>query len=161
MAWVLEESKSHLAARLVLLSIANHANHQGEQAWPSVPKIAQEAHVSERQVQRAIRELCRIGELIVYLKAGFSQANMYRIVMGGDNLSPPLVTNRTDGGDKSGGVIRKNRPEPSKANPPTPLKKGGKCAKHPDANLTNKGNCWDCYAEKYSSETPRAQEAAQ
>jgi hypothetical protein len=148
LSWVLERSKSRLAARLVLLSIANHADSDGNKAWPSIPTIAREAHVSERQAQRAILDLCVLGELLVCLKGGPGQSNVYRIRMGGDKLSPGVVTNQTVGGDKSGdgvvtnqtvggdksgGAIRKNRPitvhtEPSlKQNqpPPTPLLQRG------------------------------------
>lgn len=126
LSWVLDKSKSRLAARLVLLSIANHADQDGNNAWPKIPTIAREAHVSERQAQRAILDLCVLGELLVCLKGGPGQANIYRIRMGGDNLSPGVVTNQTVGGDISDGAIRKNRPEPSKPiTPPTPLFKGG------------------------------------
>jgi Helix-turn-helix domain len=175
-AWVLESSTSRLAARLVLLSIANHANATGDNAWPSIPRIAGEAHLSERQAQRAIKELCTLGELIVYLGAGPSRSNVYRVVMDGDKLSPPLVTNRTFDGDKSGSAIRINRPEPSKPiTPPTPLKKGGvtnsttrpphkrrrrdavenePCTTHPDSGLTQWGTCWACYSLKYAGDRP-------
>lgn len=148
MAWVLENSKARLASRLVLLSIANHANAGGMDAWPHIRTIAREAHVSERQAQRAVKELVALGELFVWLKSGPLQSNAYQVLMGGDNLSPPVVTNPTQGGDKSGGAIRKNRPEPSKANPPTPLKKGGVCEKHPESGESQWGTCWACYAER-------------
>lgn len=148
MAWVLDSSKSRLAARLVLLSIANHADAHGFQAWPSIPTIAREAHVSERQAQRAILELACMGELLVCLQGGPGKSNAYRVVMGGDKLSPGGVTNPTIGGDKSGGAIRKNRPEPSKPiNPPTPLKKGGVITKRDirliTKTLEKRGPCMD------------------
>jgi Helix-turn-helix domain len=148
MSWVLDNSKSHLAARLVLLSIANHADAYGNQAWPSVAKIAQEAHVSIRQTQRAIVELCQLGELAVSVKAGPSQWNLYRVLMGGDNLSPPVVTNRTQGGDIFDGAIRKNRPEPSKPTPPTPPKRGGarltdRVRRKINLEIQKKAGAWD------------------
>jgi len=122
MSWVLDKSQSRLAARLVLLSIANHSNQAGEDAWPSVPTIAREAHLSDRQVARAILDLVALRELLVLPRSGPAQANVYIVVMDGDKLSPSMVTNRTVDGDKSGSAIRKNRPEPSKIlNPPTPL----------------------------------------
>ena len=137
-SWVLDYSKSRLAARLVLLSIANHANRDGENAWPSIPTIAHEAHISERQAQRALVELAAIGELVIYLQAGPGKRNVYRVVIGGDNLSPGVVTNQTVGGDKSGGAIRKNRPEPSKPlTPPTPLFQRGVLTKR-DVRMVNK-----------------------
>jgi hypothetical protein len=174
LSWVLDKSKSRLAARLVLLSIANHADQDGANTWPSLPTIAREAHVSVRQAQRAILDLCCIGELLVCLQGGPGKSNVYRIRMGGDNLSPGVVTNQVVGGDISDGAIRKNRPEPSKPiTPPTPLFKGGvesqsnsrtprrprrevlpqgPCAIHPESGVTQRGTCWGCYATKYSSE---------
>ena len=62
-SWVLEHSKARLGARLVLLSIANHANGEGENAWPSVSRIADEAGMSPRQVKNLLPELERLGEL--------------------------------------------------------------------------------------------------
>lgn len=145
MSWVLDHSVSRLAARLVLLSIANHANEVGENAWPHISTIAREAHVSERQAQRAIKELVAKQELFVWLEAGPRRSNIYQVAMKGDNLSPSRVTNPTVKGDKSDSAIRKNRPEPSKTlTPPTPLKRGA-CAIHPESGRTVKGQCWECY----------------
>ena len=64
-AWVLEHSLSEDTERLVLISIANHVDPNGENAWPLVRIIAREANCSERQVQRAIASLVRRGELEV------------------------------------------------------------------------------------------------
>jgi len=126
MSWVLESSKSRLAARLVLLAIANHANQNGEQAWPSVPTLAREAHISVRQAQRAVLDLVALGEVVIHMGAGPGKTNVYRVVMGGDKMSPPLVTFPTVSGDISGSAIRKNRPEPPKPTPPcSPPLKGG------------------------------------
>lgn len=152
LSWVLDRSKSRLAARLVLLSIANHANERGDNAWPSVRTIAREAHVTDRQVQRALVTLVGLGELLIIHGAGPGGAHVYQVFMGGDKLSPPPVTFTTGRGDISDGAIRKNRPEPSKANPPTPLKKGGVCEKHPESGRTVKGACFECYAQTHSAE---------
>lgn len=65
MSWVLDHSESTLAARLVLLSIANHADSEGRNAFPSQATIGREARVSERTVRRCVDELVAIGELAV------------------------------------------------------------------------------------------------
>lgn len=65
MAWVLtKETQTKGTDRLVLLSLANHANELW-QAWPSVPRIAAEANVAERAVQRSIANLKALGILAV------------------------------------------------------------------------------------------------
>jgi Helix-turn-helix domain len=76
-AWVLEESESKLAARLVLLSIANHAKADGSNAWPSLDQLALEAGVTRRHAIRCIRELEDLGELGVRRNKGPSGTNRY------------------------------------------------------------------------------------
>jgi hypothetical protein len=67
MSWVFKYSESHLAARLVLISIANYANKDCI-AWPSLDTIAEEANVDRSTVIRVIDDLVQIGE--VSLEAG-------------------------------------------------------------------------------------------
>lgn len=77
MSWVLEFSKSRHAARLVLISIANHCSVMGNNAWPAVSTIAREANVSERQVQYALKELEAIGELSFVDGTGRGQTHKF------------------------------------------------------------------------------------
>ena len=128
-SWVLDNSKSRLAARHVLISIANHCNRFGANAFPSIATIAAESNLSDRQVQRSIPKLVALGELAIEHGAGPSQSHLYRLPkMRGDNLSPAASQNELDvtwvatsdplRDDKSIGAIRKNRPvtvlQPSK-----------------------------------------------
>ena len=91
--WVWENSKSSGNARLVLLAIADHADHYGANAWPTVGSLASMARLSVRTVQRMIVSLVESGELEVTGRAGGSQyrradrrPNLYRLVrMGGEN----------------------------------------------------------------------------
>lgn len=69
MSWVLDESSAKLGDRLVLLSIANHADKYGRGAYPSVSLIAAEAGLSDRQAIRSIQNLEKMGELIVFERA--------------------------------------------------------------------------------------------
>jgi hypothetical protein len=61
--WVLEKSEARLGSRLVLLSIASHANREGRDSWPSVNMICLECRLSRREVQYALRALENNGEL--------------------------------------------------------------------------------------------------
>jgi len=70
MSWVLDYSESELAARLVLLSIANHADAEGLNAYPGQVQIAKEAHVSVRTVRRVTDELVAMRELCVLIHQG-------------------------------------------------------------------------------------------
>lgn len=78
-AWVIEHSEAKLGARLVLLSIANHADARGENAFPAVETIAREARMSARTVQYAIKELERSGELVIERGAGRSGTHLFTL----------------------------------------------------------------------------------
>lgn len=80
LSWVLNESESTLGSRLVLLSIANHADAKGMNSWPNVATIAQEARVSERQTQRCIKQLEKLGELAVEKGAGYNGSHRFRLL---------------------------------------------------------------------------------
>jgi hypothetical protein len=69
-SWVITHSKAKLAARLVLISIANHADKHGANAFPSIATIAAEAAISVRQVQRIIPRLEAMGELLILQRRG-------------------------------------------------------------------------------------------
>lgn len=75
--WVLEKSKSELGTRLVLISIASHANRIGEESWPSIETIAVESRLSIRQVYRCEFEAKQIGELEIVSTPG--KRNSYRL----------------------------------------------------------------------------------
>src|SRR5271154_3447776 len=78
-SWVLEQSKATGAARLVLLSIANHASEDGDSCWPSIRTIAREANLSERAVQYALPSLERLGEL--RLERGTGRGHTHRFFL--------------------------------------------------------------------------------
>ncbi len=109
MAWVFEHSRSTLGARLVLLAIANHADRDGDNSFASVATLAEEAHLSERQVQRAIASLLADGELELVGRHGSRadrMTNVYRLpgvqLHGATNRHPAGahgVTSATPRGD--------------------------------------------------------------
>jgi hypothetical protein len=87
MSWVLEHSESRLGARCVLLSIANHADREGRNAWPSVKTIAIESRLGEREVQYAVKTLKQLGELEVTPGGGRGRPNTYRLPLMGGKLA--------------------------------------------------------------------------
>ena len=64
--------------RLVMLALAIHANDELE-CWPSVPTIAREAGISERQTYRAIAGLEGRGLIDRKSGGGRRKANTYRL----------------------------------------------------------------------------------
>lgn len=63
-SWVLKNSETALADRLVLIVIADHANANGENSYPSIPTIARDANLSERQVYRCLKNLESGGHIV-------------------------------------------------------------------------------------------------
>lgn len=88
MAWVLENSQAEGYGRLVLLAIANHADHSGTNAFPSVEKIAHEARVSRATVFRVLPKLVGLGELTIEKGgAGAGSTNRYHVQMKGSQTA--------------------------------------------------------------------------
>jgi hypothetical protein len=90
MSWVWDNSRSHGAARLVLLAIADSCNDSdGTGAWPSNRKIQRKANLSERGVRDAVTALVALGELEVEYNAGRGGSNLYRVTMPDYTDVPP------------------------------------------------------------------------
>jgi hypothetical protein len=98
MSWVFEHSRSALADRLVLLAIADHANNDGLDAWPSVATIARKARVGRSTAFRSIERLVELGEITVESGGGRGRRNCYQLLMersqndtvtNGPRLRPP------------------------------------------------------------------------
>ncbi|HUW00769.1 MAG TPA: helix-turn-helix domain-containing protein [Acidimicrobiales bacterium] len=109
LAWLIEEvpnlyhDDEALSAtqRLVLLSIANHADRFGGNAWPTMSTICHEAGVSKRRAQDAIRALEERGIISREVNEGGSRdcpadrrPNRYTIL--------PLALADTNGVDEDG-----------------------------------------------------------
>jgi hypothetical protein len=78
--WVLRHSPVAGAARLVLIVLADRADHEGRNAYPSVSSIANDARCSESTVHRVLRELEAAGHIV---REGVShrRTTMYRVAM--------------------------------------------------------------------------------
>lgn len=83
--------------KMVLLVIADHANDEGTQSYPSQATIAKKASISIRTVQRAVNTLCAQGYLRMFKHSGGSancredrRPHLYQINLErlrGDNVS--------------------------------------------------------------------------
>lgn len=110
--WVLEHSEAELGARLVMIAIADAANSEGRNAWPSIATIARHSRLSERNVKRILPRLEQSGELGIERNRGPYGVHVYNL---------PLVT-------RSQGTVQSETTRPprgksaSSARPgPTPL----------------------------------------
>lgn len=79
MAWVLEHSETRGAARLALISIANYADKNTGECFPSMRTIAREARCSPGSVPPSVREAVRLGELEVIDAGGPHARARYRM----------------------------------------------------------------------------------
>lgn len=93
MSWVLRHSEATQGERLVLLVLADHAGDDGCHSYPSVPTIAREARLSERQVQYALKNLKGRGEIEVERKGGGRMSTSYKVLMGGVQKLHPSSSN--------------------------------------------------------------------
>lgn len=148
MSWVWEQSRAEGTDRLILLAIADSANDDGGNAFPSIETLSDKAKVSERTVQRSVRSLVLLGELQVIPNAGRNGTNVYRVRMDPRqsdtpvNLTPPSeshprqsdgVTPGASGGDNrvTPGVTPVS-PEPSFNQQRTVQKNSSSVAARPD-----------------------------
>lgn len=111
MSWVWDHSYSVGSARLVLLAIADSADHDGSNAWPSIATLTKKTRLGERTVRDAIRQLESIGELRTEFQKGgpadlepHERPNRYTVLMRGGARSAP-------GGGATGGA--RSAPKPS------------------------------------------------
>lgn len=123
MSWVFEHSEARLAARLVLLAIANHADADGRNAWASVRRLAEEAHVSERQARYGLRQLEAAGEIV---DVGMSErgTHTYELPALAGALFAPAESAPgrigTSGGQNPTAAGARIAPKPPKPQPPEP-----------------------------------------
>lgn len=130
LSWALRHSEARQSDRLVLLVLADHAKDDGTAAWPSVQTIAEQARISERQAQRALRSLEAAGEIrqsgrsksgtTVWDIEGYRRheglvAGVSECHPGGDVGVAVGVTSATEGGDMgvTRSVLRASVQDPS------------------------------------------------
>ena len=112
MVWVMKHSEATLGARLVLLALAEHANDDGTEAWPSVETLVERTRMSRKGVQGALRRLEADG-MIEHTGAKPWGTNIYTVVMeGGVVSSPPPRTSFSEGANlvPAGGVAASPNP---------------------------------------------------
>jgi hypothetical protein len=90
MVWALENApvRDHRQL-LVLIALANYADQDGCNAYPSVPTLARNCRMGERTVQRVLKELVAEGLISEVRPARRHTARAYSIAgLRGANLTP-------------------------------------------------------------------------
>lgn len=118
MTWVWQHSLADGTVRLVLLAIADSANDDGLDAWPSMSRLCQKTRLSERTVRRSIRELEQLGEL--------------RCLGGRRGAGGRRVSNRYEVTMASSGQIDRSTPPTSgQVRPEPPVRLAGRIEEEP------------------------------
>ena len=87
---------------LVLLAIADHCNEDRE-CWPSIPRLAEKARISERHTQRVIRALASAGYITIEDRGAEHKSNIYTVATA-DVLAELSVTDLPSGWKGDTGV---------------------------------------------------------
>lgn len=143
MSWVFDHSPTTGMDRLVLLTLANHADAAGHNAWPSIDRIASEALVHRATAIRCLARLKQAGAVVVERHGGGRfRTTTYSVVLEKQSQAATL-----SGPEKQSQETRETvapvRPEPSltvRTTPPTPRRAGGDQQDkptNPRANGTN------------------------
>ena len=98
-AWVYANSETRLSDRLVLLAIADEADDDGKNAFPSLRRIAHKARVSLPTAHAAVERLEAAGALLVQRPetTGRGHHNRYTVPMGNVQEPEPSADPETFG----------------------------------------------------------------
>lgn len=104
MEWVWNNSSARDGQLLVLLAIADNANHEGDNAFPSIAELSRKSRLSQRGVRYALRGLEEAGSILTKPQAGPGGCNRYRVVMDpAETAAPPADI--AGGQDLQGGNV--------------------------------------------------------
>lgn len=92
MTWVWRQSTATGNDRLVLLAIADAADDEGRNAWPSIATLAAKTRLDERTVRRIVRRLETEGHIEVDRAGGGRYSNTYRVLSTPRADCPGLVS---------------------------------------------------------------------
>lgn len=116
------------AERLVLLALADHADHVGDNIYPSIGLIAWKTGYSSRQVQRVIKSLIAM-EILCVVEQPEGRSTVYRMDLKAGTVKEPYLRQNVRG-DKMSGVTKRHpearqnvTPTPDIAMSPKPLSK--------------------------------------
>jgi hypothetical protein len=116
MSQVWEKQVSH-SEQAILLAMADYADDEGRNCYPSYDRLAWKTGYSERQVQRIIKDLCEKGILVILKPATQHQSTHYWIRLSKAKDKPPfrvdtvstLSESRVDKCDIQGRQMRQSR----------------------------------------------------
>lgn len=88
MSAVWEREDLDASERLVMLSLADHADDEGV-CYPSIARLCKRTSIKERAVQLAIKRLCERGFLTIHRGAGRNGTNLFIVKANPAANAPP------------------------------------------------------------------------
>jgi DNA-binding transcriptional regulator YhcF (GntR family) len=82
--YVWKNYKKQGGHKLVMLALADYANDETGECWPSIATLAEMVCVSDRQVQKILADLKQSGDIDVKVAHGRTNTNTYRIIKKGE-----------------------------------------------------------------------------
>lgn len=149
------------AERLVMLSLADHADDEGT-CYPSIARLCLRTSMSDRGVQKVMARLIERGFLAVEMNAGKRGANLYRLTATPERSSPPNDVHPRTTFTQPPNVVRIT-PEPGSPEPsvtikePSEEKAAPKSRRRPEVPLPegwipNDRNISDAQARNFSAQ---------
>jgi hypothetical protein len=107
-SWALAQWIPNPGAKLVLVAVANYADHRSNEGWPSLGSLIEETCMSRRTIQRHISELVEMGVVVKserFDPNGRQTSNLYRLDTSKTIRRPetPLESLDPDAADPAGG----------------------------------------------------------
>ncbi|WP_141983511.1 helix-turn-helix domain-containing protein [Saccharothrix saharensis] len=90
MTWVWEHAEAAGTDLLLMLAIADSADDQGRNAWPSITDLSRKTRLDERTVQRRLKRLHDQGRIAIEIGGG-RRRNRYSILMTPPPTPPRLA----------------------------------------------------------------------
>lgn len=152
--WVFEQSPTTGNDRLVLIAIADEADDDGTNAYPSVDRISRKARVNKRTTMRCLARLEETGTLIVNRpeRRGRGHFNTYVVVMeapaSGDRVTPDATGRETARKGDSEDRERARKGAPMSALDPLPLGSYEPDPQTHDAAAVQFGFFWKAYPDR-------------
>lgn len=132
LGWAVAQKTGSVTRKAVLMVLCNYADDKGH-AWPSVARICQDAELSERAAQEALRGLEATGFLIKEQRKtedGGMRSNLYKLRLEGrGSLGEPRVRVARRGPDIAQGVPDEEHETPLHSAPGVPY------VAHPEPSL--------------------------
>lgn len=89
LSWAWDQTTGNVAAKAVLLHLADSANHEDAESWYSINSIAERCECSKTTVRKHIKILIGLGLIEKVIDGGGHQTNRYRITFATPSESAP------------------------------------------------------------------------